>query len=49
MDRIIAGLPAFVPNLRESVMLPGCGHWTQQERADEVNERLVAFCRSVVS
>ena len=49
MDRIIAGLPVFVPNLRESVMLPGCGHWTQQERADEINERLVAFCRSVVT
>jgi pimeloyl-ACP methyl ester carboxylesterase len=37
----------FVPNLRETVLLDGCGHWTQQERPDEVSERLVAFCREV--
>jgi pimeloyl-ACP methyl ester carboxylesterase len=24
-------------------MLPGCGHWTQQERPAEVNEALVEF------
>jgi pimeloyl-ACP methyl ester carboxylesterase len=28
-------------------MLPGCGHWTQQERADEVNAALIAFLREV--
>ena len=27
----------------------GAGHWTQQERPDEVSERLVAFCRGVPS
>jgi len=31
------------------VLLDGCGHWTQQERPDEVNERLVAFCRDVAA
>jgi pimeloyl-ACP methyl ester carboxylesterase len=36
-----------VPNLLDSVLLEGCGHWTQQERPDEVSERLVAFCRDV--
>jgi pimeloyl-ACP methyl ester carboxylesterase len=29
------------------VLLEGAGHWTQQERPDEVSERLVAFCRGV--
>src|SRR5262245_26504571 len=34
MDQLIPALRQFVPNLRETIMLPGCGHWTQQERAD---------------
>ena len=49
MDRLLPGLAAFAPALRETVMLEGCGHWTQQERPDEVSERLVAFCRGVVA
>jgi pimeloyl-ACP methyl ester carboxylesterase len=28
-------------------MLPGCGHWTQQERAAEVNQHLIAFLRGL--
>jgi len=32
-----------VPQLRRAVLLPGCGHWTQQERPAEVNEALLAF------
>ena len=28
-------------------MLPGCGHWTQQERASEVNAALIEFLREV--
>ena len=28
-------------------MLPGCGHWTQQERPDEVNAALIAFLRGL--
>ncbi len=30
-----------VPNLRGADILPGCGHWTQQERPAEVTERLL--------
>jgi pimeloyl-ACP methyl ester carboxylesterase len=41
-------MPSVVPRLRQPVPLPGCGHWTQQERPDEVNEALVAFLRSVM-
>jgi pimeloyl-ACP methyl ester carboxylesterase len=30
-------------DLRSKVLLPGCGHWTQQERPAEVNQFLVEF------
>ena len=32
-----------LPRLHRSVILPGCGHWTQQERPDEVNRALLDF------
>jgi pimeloyl-ACP methyl ester carboxylesterase len=47
MDQVIANLKTFVPQLRETVMLPGCGHWTQQERANEVNEGMIRFLQSL--
>ena len=47
MDQLIPNLSKFVPNLRRTIMLPGCGHWTQQERAKEVNAAMVDFLRSV--
>jgi pimeloyl-ACP methyl ester carboxylesterase len=33
------------PNLRKVVLLPGAGHWTQQERPEEVNVELLDFLR----
>lgn len=47
MDQLIPNLAKFVPNLRKTIMLPGCGHWTQQERADEVNSALIHFLREL--
>jgi pimeloyl-ACP methyl ester carboxylesterase len=47
MDQLIPNLAKFVPELRKVVMLPGCGHWTQQERPDEVNAEMIAFLRDV--
>jgi pimeloyl-ACP methyl ester carboxylesterase len=47
MREVIADLKRYIPLLRDTVMLPGCGHWTQQERATEVNERLIAFLRGL--
>jgi pimeloyl-ACP methyl ester carboxylesterase len=41
------GMKETVPNLRKSVILPGCGHWTQQERPNEVNAELIAFLDSL--
>ncbi|MFB4302005.1 alpha/beta fold hydrolase [Actinomadura sp. NTSP31] len=37
----------FVPNLRETVWLSGCGHWVQQERPAEVNDALIGFLRAL--
>jgi pimeloyl-ACP methyl ester carboxylesterase len=47
-DGVLAMIPVdamrpLVPNLTRLVMLPGCGHWTQQERPAEVNAALLRF------
>jgi pimeloyl-ACP methyl ester carboxylesterase len=39
----VAAMKAQIPDLRGADVLPGCGHWTQQERPAEVNERLLAW------
>ena len=46
MNQIIVNLSKFVPQLRETIILPGCGHWTQQERAQEVSTALIKFLRA---
>ena len=43
----IEKLPELLPNLRGVVDLEGCGHWTQQERPDEVNAALVEFLKAL--
>jgi pimeloyl-ACP methyl ester carboxylesterase len=43
MDRLLPALSQFVPNLRQTIMLPGCGHWTQQERPTGVNAAILEF------
>jgi pimeloyl-ACP methyl ester carboxylesterase len=43
----IAKQSAMVPKLRPAIMLPGCGHWTQQERAPEVSAAMIDFLRSL--
>jgi pimeloyl-ACP methyl ester carboxylesterase len=47
MEQILATLPRRVKDLRKSLILPGCGHWTQQERPQEVNEALIQFLQEV--
>lgn len=36
-----------VTDLRVADVLEGCGHWTQQERPDEVNARLIPWLKSL--
>ena len=40
-------MKASVPNLRNVVILPACGHWTQQERPAEVNSALIEFLKAL--
>jgi pimeloyl-ACP methyl ester carboxylesterase len=47
MDPVIANLANDVPRLRGKFMLPGCGHWTQPERASEVNGATIDFLRQL--
>ncbi|RZN07729.1 epoxide hydrolase [Bradyrhizobium genosp. SA-3] len=48
-DQLLANLKTLVPGLRKVQMLPGCGHWTQQERPGEVSAALVEFMRALPS
>jgi len=47
MAEYLANLKQVVPALRSIQMLPGCGHWTQQERPNEVNAAILDFVRSL--
>jgi pimeloyl-ACP methyl ester carboxylesterase len=47
MDQLIANLSRFVPDLRGSSILPGCGHWTQQERPGEVTDAILIFLKTL--
>ena len=43
----IAAFPRTLPKLHRSLILEGCGHWTQQERPAEVNSALIDFLGSL--
>ena len=43
----IARYPQTLPNLHASVILPGVGHWMQQEDAAGVNAALLGFLASL--
>jgi len=47
MDQLIPNLAKFVLRLQRTLMLPGCGHWTQQERPEEVNAAMLDFLRGL--
>ncbi len=40
-------MDGWLTDLRGIVLLDGAGHWTQQERPDQVNRELVAFLRGL--
>jgi pimeloyl-ACP methyl ester carboxylesterase len=46
-QQFIARQSTLVPKLRPTIMLPGCGHWTQQERAPEVSAAMIDFLRQL--
>jgi pimeloyl-ACP methyl ester carboxylesterase len=45
----IANLSEHVPRLKHTFILDGCGHWTQQERAADVNRALLEFLNDLDS
>jgi pimeloyl-ACP methyl ester carboxylesterase len=47
MECHLADLPKHVPQLRGPIMLPGCGHITQEERPAEVNSLMIDFLRGL--
>jgi pimeloyl-ACP methyl ester carboxylesterase len=46
-QQFIAKQSILVPKLRPTIMLPGCGHWTQQERPAEVSAAIIDFLRQL--
>ena len=44
-DAVVTTLRSRVPDLRTALHLPGCGHWTQQERPAEISALLADFAR----
>jgi pimeloyl-ACP methyl ester carboxylesterase len=38
---------AFMPNLKKQMIIPGAGHWIQQERPKEINELLIEFLQNL--
>lgn len=47
MEKVIEKMGDFVPDLRGKLVLRDCGHWTQQERPDEVSAAMVGFLRGL--
>jgi pimeloyl-ACP methyl ester carboxylesterase len=54
MDPVLLGsresverLPVTVPGLRKKVLVPGCGHWIQQECPADVNRELLEFLQTL--
>jgi pimeloyl-ACP methyl ester carboxylesterase len=43
----VEAMAPHVPNLRKTVLIPGCGHWTQQECPSTVNQELLGFLQSL--
>lgn len=44
LPEMARGMERNVPNLR-TVLIEDCGHWTQQERPDEVSRAMIAFLK----
>jgi pimeloyl-ACP methyl ester carboxylesterase len=45
-ERALAQMPSLVPNLVETLIIDGAGHWIQQERPAAVNAALLRFLRA---
>jgi pimeloyl-ACP methyl ester carboxylesterase len=41
------GMSRWVPDLRDTILIKDCGHWTQQEKPAEVNRALIEFLQAL--
>ena len=48
LDKAYQNLEQLVPGLRRKVVVPGAGHWIQQEAPEAVNGALLSFLREIV-
>lgn len=46
-SQLLPNRKQFVPNLRQSLILRDCSHWTEQERPAEVNAAMLGFLREL--
>jgi pimeloyl-ACP methyl ester carboxylesterase len=44
---MMESMKPMVPNLKDAILIPGAGHWTQQERPAEVNAAMIDFLKSL--
>jgi pimeloyl-ACP methyl ester carboxylesterase len=47
MSLLLGQLPKLVPQLKAKLIIPGCGHWVQQERHEEVSTAMIEFLRQL--
>ncbi|MDC0067491.1 alpha/beta hydrolase [Gammaproteobacteria bacterium] len=43
----LKNMPSYVTNLKVNQLIPGVGHWTQQEAPEAVNSQMIDFLNSV--
>ncbi|CAM2155026.1 soluble epoxide hydrolase / lipid-phosphate phosphatase [Pararobbsia alpina] len=47
MQEIIAAMPALVPRLQSTAIIPDCGHWVSQERPEELSSAIIEFASRI--
>ncbi|QBD75074.1 alpha/beta hydrolase [Ktedonosporobacter rubrisoli] len=46
-QEVVANMVAAAPQLKEPLLFPGCGHWTQAERPEELKNALITFLKDL--
>jgi pimeloyl-ACP methyl ester carboxylesterase len=47
MRQIISDMPNLAPLLSETIVIPDCGHWIQQEKPAEVSSAILSFLQAI--
>jgi pimeloyl-ACP methyl ester carboxylesterase len=48
-EEMVGNIGAFLPHIKEMLLLPECGHYLQQEQPEKVNAVLIEFLKSLPS